>query len=204
MVVLVAEASTLPDVVLFFVAAAAELQFASVFTCSSCFPDVKEAIIPTLKKLQLLHYTWNLLPLKHRTRSKVSGGRSTLNPDALLFIPAAYKQVEDFSLEWWQLVTTTTWYKDYWISQHQNEEALYNNAQDEDGFERKDVAGLLPDTFDLDVGVDFSAFESQFEDLVDSHEAEAEKRTTPQTLPSYSNGYARANAMRAVKPSFRC
>ncbi|CAN1330990.1 hypothetical protein LINPERPRIM_LOCUS35169 [Linum perenne] len=71
----------------------------------------------------------------------------------------------------------------------------------EDGFESKDIAGLLPDTFDLDVGVDFSAFESQFEDLVDSYEAEAEKRTTPQTLPSYSNGHARANAMGAVKPS---
>ncbi|XP_065851926.1 uncharacterized protein [Euphorbia lathyris] len=52
----------------------------------------------------------------------VSGGRSTLNPDAPLFIPAAYRQVEDFSPEWWQLVTTSTWYRDYWLSQHQDAE----------------------------------------------------------------------------------
>ncbi|KAK1404512.1 hypothetical protein POM88_004117 [Heracleum sosnowskyi] len=38
----------------------------------------------------------------------VSGGRSSLNPNAQLFVPAAVRQVEDFSPEWWQLVTTST------------------------------------------------------------------------------------------------
>ncbi|XP_065851504.1 protein EARLY RESPONSIVE TO DEHYDRATION 15-like [Euphorbia lathyris] len=60
----------------------------------------------------------------------VSGGRSTLNPDAPLFIPAAYRQVEDFSPEWWQLVTTSTWYRDYWLSQHQDAKGFYDNAED--------------------------------------------------------------------------
>ncbi|KAL0339723.1 UNVERIFIED_CONTAM: protein EARLY RESPONSIVE TO DEHYDRATION 15 [Sesamum radiatum] len=49
----------------------------------------------------------------------VSGGRSTLNPNAPLFIPAAVKQVEDFSPEWWSLVNTSTWFRNYWISQHE-------------------------------------------------------------------------------------
>ncbi|MCD7459280.1 hypothetical protein HAX54_040539 [Datura stramonium] len=33
----------------------------------------------------------------------VSGGRSTLNPNAPLFIPSYVQQVEDFSPEWWNL-----------------------------------------------------------------------------------------------------
>ncbi|CAN0907907.1 Protein EARLY RESPONSIVE TO DEHYDRATION 15 [Linum grandiflorum] len=113
----------------------------------------------------------------------VSGGRSTLNPDAPLFIPAAYRQVEDFSPEWWQLVTTTAWYKDYWLTEHQNEEGFYNNAEND--YDTKDVAALLPDSFDLDVGEDFSSLEAQFEEFVESNE--------PQTGPSYANGYGVAS-----------
>ncbi|CAI0439757.1 unnamed protein product [Linum tenue] len=112
----------------------------------------------------------------------VSGGRSTLNPDAPLFIPASYRQVEDFSPEWWQLVTTTTWFKDYWLSQHQEQEGYFNNVAEED----YDVAGLLPDTFDLDVvGEDFSSFEAQFDEFVESYETE---KRSPRALPSYGNG----------------
>ncbi|KAJ6870432.1 protein EARLY RESPONSIVE TO DEHYDRATION 15-like isoform X2 [Populus alba x Populus x berolinensis] len=92
----------------------------------------------------------------------VSGGRSTLNPDAPLFVPAAYRQVEDFSPEWWQLVTTTTWFRDYWLSQHQDENGFYDNAEDEFGLDGNNVADLLPDTFDLDAGDYFSSLESQF------------------------------------------
>ncbi|CAN0890536.1 Protein EARLY RESPONSIVE TO DEHYDRATION 15 [Linum grandiflorum] len=161
----------------------------------------------------VLAYTSELFTRKLRTEDKqrredmalVSGGRSTLNPDAPPFIPAAYKQVEDFSPEWWQLVTTTTWYKDYWISQHQNEEGLYNDAQDvhDDGLDSKDIAGLLPDTFDLDVGagVDFSAFDG----FVEPYQAEVEKRTTPQTVPSYGNSYPIGGGGAAVvNPRLRC
>ncbi|KAK2978955.1 hypothetical protein RJ640_017519 [Escallonia rubra] len=57
----------------------------------------------------------------------VSGGRSTLNPNAPLFILAVVRQVEDFSPEWWQLVTTSTWFHDYWLSQHQGEDGFYAN-----------------------------------------------------------------------------
>ncbi|KAK3217966.1 hypothetical protein Dsin_011936 [Dipteronia sinensis] len=94
----------------------------------------------------------------------VSGRRSTLNPDAPLFIPAALRQVEDFSPEWWQLITTSTWYHDYWVSQHQDEDGFYDNAEDE--FDVSNIADLLPDTFDLDAGEDFSAIEAQFDEFV--------------------------------------
>lgn len=96
-------------------------------------------------------------------------GRSTLNPNAPLFIPAALRQVEDFSPEWWQLVTTSTWYRDYWLSQNQDEDGFYDNAQDN----YDNVADLLPETFDLDAGEDFSNFEeAQFEEFLQLSQTE--------------------------------
>ncbi|XP_021830044.1 protein EARLY RESPONSIVE TO DEHYDRATION 15 isoform X1 [Prunus avium] len=97
----------------------------------------------------------------------VSGG-STLNPNAPLFIPAALRQVEDFSPEWWQLVTTSTWYHDYWLSQ-QGEDGFYDNAQGD--FDN--VADLLPETFDLDAGEDFSSLEAQFEEFLQLSQTES-------------------------------
>ena len=86
----------------------------------------------------------------------VSGRRSTLNPDAPLFIPAAVRQVEDFSPEWWQLVTTSTWYPDYWISQQQQgADGFYDNGENENGGGHIDVADLLPESFDFDDMEDF-------------------------------------------------
>lgn len=76
---------------------------------------------------------------------------STLNPNAPLFIPLAYQQVEDFSPEWWELVKTTSWFRDHWYRQHQEQETF-------DG--EDDVANLLPDSFDLGVTDEFSNLDS--------------------------------------------
>ncbi|KAK9154755.1 hypothetical protein Sjap_002235 [Stephania japonica] len=97
----------------------------------------------------------------------VSGGRSTLNPNAPLFIPAALRQVEDFSPEWWDLVKSSTWFRDYWISEHQEVFDMNNEYDD-----INDVADLLPESFDLGFDEEFSNFEAQFEDLVKYAEAE--------------------------------
>ncbi|AQL06623.1 Protein EARLY RESPONSIVE TO DEHYDRATION 15 [Zea mays] len=43
---------------------------------------------------------------------------SSLNPNAPLFIPAALLQVEDFSPQWWDLITTTAWFRDHWSREH--------------------------------------------------------------------------------------
>ncbi|KAK9284038.1 hypothetical protein L1049_012298 [Liquidambar formosana] len=100
----------------------------------------------------------------------VSGGKSKLNPDAPLFIPAAFRQVEDFSPEWWELIKTSTWFHGYWLSQHQEEEIFGGNAYDDDD----DVAKLLPETFDLGIDEEFSYLEAQLEELVQSSEARGE------------------------------
>jgi len=92
-----------------------------------------------------------------------------LNPNAPLFIPAAFRRVEDFSPEWWQLVTTSTWYRDYWLSQHQGEDGFYDNAEVD--FNDVNVADLLPETFDFDDD-DFSSMEAQFEEFIQSSETE--------------------------------
>jgi len=100
----------------------------------------------------------------------VSGGRSTLNPNAPLFIPAAFRRVEDFSPEWWQLVTTSTWYHDYWLSQHQGEDGFYENG-DQDDINGVNLADLLPEAFEFDDdGDDFSNMETQFEEFLQFYE----------------------------------
>ncbi|CAN4106624.1 unnamed protein product [Withania somnifera] len=98
----------------------------------------------------------------------VSGGRSTLNPNAPLFIPSYVRQVEDFSPEWWNLVTTATWFRDYWTSLHQEEEY----GDDDFGFAGNDVADLLPENIDLDVDEDILNMEAQFEEFLQSSASE--------------------------------
>lgn len=92
----------------------------------------------------------------------VSGRRSALNPNAPVFIPASMRHVEDFSPEWWNLVTTSTSFRDYWISQHQGDDIF--------GEESDDVADLLPDTIDLGVDEDILNMEAQFEEFLQSSE----------------------------------
>lgn len=65
---------------------------------------------------------------------------SSLNPDAPLFIPAALLQVEDFSPQWWDLITTTAWFRDHWSREH---------AHLDEMAEQLDAASLLPDDEDL-------------------------------------------------------
>ncbi|KAF3793268.1 EARLY RESPONSIVE TO DEHYDRATION 15 protein [Nymphaea thermarum] len=48
---------------------------------------------------------------------------SSLNPDAPLFVPWAYQAVEDFSKEWWDLIQSSAWFRDYWLEERFDEEA---------------------------------------------------------------------------------
>ena len=46
-----------------------------------------------------------------------SSSSSTLNPNAPMFIPLAYRTVEDFSDQWWALVQSSPWFRDYWLQE---------------------------------------------------------------------------------------
>ncbi|MQL89047.1 hypothetical protein Taro_021627 [Colocasia esculenta] len=123
--------------------------------------------------------------------------KSTLNPNAPLFIPAAYQEVEDFSPQWWELVKTNTWYREYWFHEHQEQETF-------DGDDEEDIANLLPDSFDLGITEDFSNFQPQLEEVVYQQlngaevapskkglESEAEKLIKSLSLKSPKNGGVR-------------
>ncbi|CAI9273815.1 unnamed protein product [Lactuca saligna] len=40
---------------------------------------------------------------------------SALNPNAPMFVPSSYRNVEDFSDQWWSLVRSSPWFRDYWL-----------------------------------------------------------------------------------------
>ncbi|XP_010547329.1 PREDICTED: polyadenylate-binding protein-interacting protein 2 isoform X2 [Tarenaya hassleriana] len=61
---------------------------------------------------------------------------STLNPDAPAFDPVAFREVEDFSPKWWELVRTSKWFRDFWLS-------LNSEDEFEDGGEFSDVEELI-------------------------------------------------------------
>ncbi|KAF8398313.1 hypothetical protein HHK36_017240 [Tetracentron sinense] len=105
----------------------------------------------------------------------VSGGRSTLNLDAPLFIPAALCQVEDFLPEWWELVKTSTWFSNYWLNQHEEEEEFDCNADGD--VDDSDIANLLPESFDLGIGEGFLNLEAQLEELGSGCRGNAESLT---------------------------
>lgn len=80
-----------------------------------------------------------------------SRGGSGLNPDAPLYIPAAFQQVEDFSPEWWNLVQSSPWFRDYWLR-----ECHVDNA-----YGLSDMFPELPDDID-----EFAELELQLEETV--------------------------------------
>ena len=86
--------------------------------------------------------------------------KSTLNPNAPLFVPAAFQRVEDYSPEWWELVKTTSWFRDYWFHEHQQQENIFDASHqfvdyDNDDVvvadDDNDIANLLPESLDLGI-----------------------------------------------------
>ncbi|XP_078436098.1 protein EARLY RESPONSIVE TO DEHYDRATION 15-like [Wolffia australiana] len=65
---------------------------------------------------------------------EVMSGRSAsvLNPHAPLFVPMAYRAVEDFSDDWWALVKTTPWFGDYWVRECFLNQAECQAKEDDD------------------------------------------------------------------------
>ncbi|KAH9550909.1 hypothetical protein CY35_10G096900 [Sphagnum magellanicum] len=93
---------------------------------------------------------------------------STLNPNAPLFVPAAYLAAEDFSPEWWRLIQTSSDFEEYWMKEHL---ATY----DEDEFMTEELDGLA----DLEDDDEFLDFEEHVLEL----------EITPESLyPDHENG----------------
>ncbi|EXB25854.1 hypothetical protein L484_012280 [Morus notabilis] len=71
-----------------------------------------------------------------------SSSSSTLNPNAPMFVPLAYRTVEDFSDEWWALVQSSPWFRDYWL-----QERYCDPQTDPSFFDIYDLALLDVDSF---------------------------------------------------------
>ncbi|XP_076884013.1 protein EARLY RESPONSIVE TO DEHYDRATION 15-like isoform X2 [Bidens hawaiensis] len=56
---------------------------------------------------------------------------SSLNPNAPMFVPAAYRNVEDFSDQWWSLVQSSPSFRDYWLRECFSE-SLFEVSDDYD------------------------------------------------------------------------
>ncbi|RDY09493.1 Polyadenylate-binding protein-interacting protein 2 [Mucuna pruriens] len=78
---------------------------------------------------------------------------SRLNPNAPMFVPLAYRTVEDFSDQWWDLVKSSPWFRDYWLRecfqdpQYQNdvfdfEFDLDLDKNDKEGKEGRELVSL--------------------------------------------------------------
>ncbi|KAI4306905.1 hypothetical protein L6164_030145 [Bauhinia variegata] len=74
----------------------------------------------------------------------ISSGRSSssLNPNAPVFVPLAYRTVEDFSEQWWALVRSSPWFRDYWLRER------FQDPENDPSFSDFDDAAL-PDEDDL-------------------------------------------------------
>lgn len=60
---------------------------------------------------------------------------STLNPNAPAFDLVGFREVEDFSPKWWELVTTSKWFRDFWLSANSEEYEFGEFSDMEDEFE---------------------------------------------------------------------
>ncbi|XP_073043145.1 protein EARLY RESPONSIVE TO DEHYDRATION 15-like [Primulina eburnea] len=124
----------------------------------------------------------------------VSGRGSVLNPNAPLFVPAAMREVEDFSPEWWNLVTTSAWFRDYWLSQQQGNDDF---GEVIGGFDGNDALEFLPENIDVCVDDDILTMEAQFEEFLQSSETETD-RESKQVKGMHENGFSK-NAEALVK-----
>ncbi|KAI5670421.1 hypothetical protein M9H77_10785 [Catharanthus roseus] len=65
---------------------------------------------------------------------------SALNPNAPIFVPFAYRAVEDFSDQWYDLVHSTPWFRDYWL-----QERFLDPEKDASPFDDDFAESALPD-----------------------------------------------------------
>ncbi|KAL8161045.1 hypothetical protein V2J09_012534 [Rumex salicifolius] len=130
---------------------------------------------------------------------------STLNPNAPAFIPMVYYDVvEDFSDEWWSLVHSSPWFRDYWLTEcfeDPQSDALINDSEDQllsdldsffDDFLRKrtDLIDLDSELNSRSVFVDFCLLRSDF--LAEEEVEEDKKRSGRELISVNALGWNKA------------
>lgn len=62
-----------------------------------------------------------------------------------MFIPFAYRMVEDFSDEWWALIQSSPWFRDYWLQECYFDPQSDPLFSDFDDLVLPDVDEIFPD-----------------------------------------------------------
>ncbi|XP_052177827.1 protein EARLY RESPONSIVE TO DEHYDRATION 15-like [Diospyros lotus] len=93
---------------------------------------------------------------------------SSLNPNAPMFVPAAYRAVDDFSDEWWSLVHSSPWFRDYWLQERfQDPQSIYFDTTVDVDFEDEDDDDDLQPLFDSNITALKHGKEEERENLKD-------------------------------------
>ena len=71
---------------------------------------------------------------------------SSLNPFAAPYVPTAFRAVEDFSDDWWELVNSSPWFRDYWLRECFEEPSV--DADDETDLDFSDICDPFVDETD--------------------------------------------------------
>ncbi|EOY17650.1 hypothetical protein QUC31_006808 [Theobroma cacao] len=109
---------------------------------------------------------------------------STLNPNAPLFVPLAYRTVEDFSDQWWALVQSSPCFRDYWLR-----ERFHDPQNDDDSLFFPDDLDAIFDEYD-----DFSAYSRQQE-----KEGDGDKELVPIGALKWRKGRVAAESPRFLE-----
>ncbi|TMW81817.1 hypothetical protein EJD97_007745 [Solanum chilense] len=96
---------------------------------------------------------------------------STLNPNAPMFVPFEYRQVEDFSDHWWDLVHSSPWFRHYWLRE------CFSDPDADNDFSHT-YGSLLPDT-------DFIKKEENKKELITLGLLEWNKSRVTAEIPKY-------------------
>ncbi|XP_071706687.1 protein EARLY RESPONSIVE TO DEHYDRATION 15-like [Rutidosis leptorrhynchoides] len=108
---------------------------------------------------------------------------SSLNPNAPMFVPAAYRNVEDFSDQWWSLVHSSPWFRDYWIRE------CFSDSQ----FDLNRSDNYDPLVFDED-------FDSiSFDGKINGNEDEEKEGKKDMILSKLTTSWRKARAVESVR-----
>ncbi|KAG7547649.1 hypothetical protein ISN44_As12g028660 [Arabidopsis suecica] len=125
---------------------------------------------------------------------------STLNPNAPVFDPVGFREVEDFSPKWWDLVTTSKWFRDFWLSA--NSEYEFVGGDDfsvmEEEFEEMIAASDGGSTADTVTEADVARYLKMLLNIAESTKEKIYRAKVSSCSPKYNQ---KRNYM---NPSFNC
>uniref|UniRef100_A0A1J3CS87 Polyadenylate-binding protein-interacting protein 2 n=1 Tax=Noccaea caerulescens TaxID=107243 RepID=A0A1J3CS87_NOCCA len=133
---------------------------------------------------------------------------STLNPNAPVFDPVGFRQVEDFSPKWWELVTTSKWFRDFWLSANSEYEFVGGGGGGEFSDMEEEFEELIMSSGEADIvgsTVNESDVARYLKFLLSMAESRKEKLYRSNVaIASCSSKYNQKKTSKYMNPNFNC